>query len=121
MPARLLCATCQPFPGQLPEGITKKSLAKGRISVLRNPDIAHLLCFLGLTDKAGRGSVPMIRQCRENGLPGTVRQSSRALGVTVTFHAPEVTGEVMHLFRTEKPAIKPTAHRTPLSLSSLAT
>ncbi|WP_153000659.1 hypothetical protein [Chlorobium limicola] len=42
MPARLLCATCQPFPCQLPEGITKESLAKGRISILRNPDIAQI-------------------------------------------------------------------------------
>ncbi|NTV21897.1 MAG: hypothetical protein HGA57_11085 [Chlorobium limicola] len=49
--ARLLCATRQPFPGQLPEGITKESLAKGRISVLRNPDIAHLLYLPAL--KAG--------------------------------------------------------------------
>ncbi len=38
------------------------ALAKGHISVLRNPDIAHALYLRGLMEKARRGSVLMIRQ-----------------------------------------------------------
>lgn len=84
--------------GSLPEGITEESLARGHISVPRNPDIAHVLYLRGYMEKAGRGSVLMIRQCKESGLPAPVWKSDRALGVTVTFRAPEVaeefTGEV---------------------------
>ena len=80
--------------GPLPEGVTEESLAKGHISVPRNPDIAHVLYLRGYMEKAGRGSVLMIRQCRENGLPDPVWQSDRDLGVTVTFRAGEVTEEV---------------------------
>jgi ATP-dependent DNA helicase RecG len=76
--------------GPLPEGITAESLTKGHISVPRNPDIAHVLYLRGYMEKAGRGSVLMIRQCSENGLPAPVWHSDRALGVTVTFRAPEV-------------------------------
>lgn len=77
--------------GSFPNGITGESLAKGHISVLRNPDIAHALYLRGLMEKVGRGSVLMIRQCKENGLPAPVWHSDPALGVTVIFNAPEVT------------------------------
>jgi acyl-coenzyme A synthetase/AMP-(fatty) acid ligase len=42
-------------------------------------------------EKAGRGSVLMVKQCRDNGLPDPVWKSNEKLGVTVTFTAPEVT------------------------------
>jgi len=77
--------------GSLPEGVTAESLAKGHISVLRNPDIAHALYLRGLMEKAGRGSVLMIQQCRENGLPAPQWSSDDKLGVTVAFRAPHVT------------------------------
>ena len=80
--------------GSLPEGVTEESLSKGHISVLRNPDIAHVLYLRGLMEKAGRGGVLMIRQCQESGLPDPVWLSDKKLGVTVTFRAPEVTPEV---------------------------
>ena len=70
------------------------ALAKGHISVLRNPDIAHALYLRGLMEKAGRGSVLMIRQCQENGLPAPVWHSDPALGVTVIFNGLEVTPQV---------------------------
>ena len=79
--------------GPLPDGITEESLAKGHISVLRNPDIAHVLYLRGLMEKAGRGSMLMIRQCQEHGLPDPVWRSDTKLGVTVAFHTPEVTPE----------------------------
>ena len=75
--------------GSLPEGVTAESLVKGQISVLRNPDIAHALYLRGLMEKAGRGSVLMINQCRENGLPDPVWRSDHKLGVTLTFFAPD--------------------------------
>jgi ATP-dependent DNA helicase RecG len=80
--------------GCLPDGVTTESLTKGRLSVLRNPDIAHVLYLRGLMEKAGRGSVLMIQQCRDNGLRDPEWQSEKNLGVTVTFHTPEVTPEV---------------------------
>lgn len=41
-------------------------------------------------EKAGRGRVLMIGQCREQGLPAPVWTSDEKLGVTVTFRTPEV-------------------------------
>jgi ATP-dependent DNA helicase RecG len=80
--------------GSLPDGVTEENLPKGHISVLRNPDIAHALYLRGLMEKAGRGTVLMVQQCRENNLPDPVWKSDEKLGVTVTFRAPEVTPEV---------------------------
>ena len=80
--------------GALPDGVTEENLPKGHISVLRNPDIAHALYLRGLMEKAGRGSVLMVQQCRDHGLDDPVWKSETKLGVTVTFSAPEVTPEV---------------------------
>ena len=80
--------------GPLPDGVTEENLPKGHISVLRNPDIAHALYLRGLMEKAGRGSVLMVQQCDAAGLPRPFWKSDPKLGVTVTFPAPVVTGEV---------------------------
>ncbi|MDL2328817.1 putative DNA binding domain-containing protein [Desulfosarcina sp. OttesenSCG-928-A07] len=80
--------------GALPDGVSTESLLKGQISILRNPDIAHVLYLRGFMEKAGRGSVLMVQQCRENGLPPPSWVSDSRLGVTVTFLAPEVTTDV---------------------------
>ncbi len=77
--------------GALPDGVTEESLAKGQISVLRNPDIAHALYLRGFMEKAGRGSVLMIQQCLENDLVAPEWKSDEVLGVTVTFRPPEST------------------------------
>jgi ATP-dependent DNA helicase RecG len=77
--------------GALPDGVTEESLLLGHISVLRNPDIAHALYLRGLMEKAGRGSVLMVQQCADAGLPRPFWKSDPKLGVTVTFPAPEVT------------------------------
>ena len=82
--------------GPLPDGVTAEDLPKGHISVLRNPDIAHALYLRGLMEKAGRGSVLMVQQCRVHGLPDPVWKSDAKLGVTVVFAAPEVTPEAGH-------------------------
>lgn len=82
--------------GPLPDGVTEENLPKGHISVLRNPDIAHALYLRGLMEKAGRGSVLMVQQCDDAGLPRPFWKSDPKLGVTVTFSAPEVTAEAEH-------------------------
>ena len=48
-------------------------------------------------EKAGRGSVLMIQQCRENGLADPEWKSEEKLGVSVTFRAPQVTPQVEKL------------------------
>lgn len=80
--------------GALPEGVTEQSLLKGQISILRNPDIAHVLYLRGFMEKAGRGSVLMVQKCLDSGLPSPFWKSDPKLGVTVTFSTPEVTPEV---------------------------
>jgi ATP-dependent DNA helicase RecG len=80
--------------GALPDGVTEENLPKGHISVLRNPDIAHALYLRGIREKAGRGSVLMVQQCDDAGLPRPFWKSDPKLGVTVTFRVPEVTPEV---------------------------
>ena len=80
--------------GSLPPGVNAETLGLGQLSVLRNPDIAHVLYLRGLMEKAGRGSVLMVHECEKNGLSAPKWQSEENLGVTLTFFAPEVTGEV---------------------------
>ena len=43
--------------------------------------------------RLGRGSVLMLEQCRERGLPDPIWTSDEKLGVTVTFCAPEVEAQ----------------------------
>jgi ATP-dependent DNA helicase RecG len=77
--------------GELPEGITVKGLNTGHISVLRNPDIAHVLYLRGMMEKLGRGSVLIQKACVDRGLPKPEWKSDR--GVTLTFFAPEISPE----------------------------
>jgi len=83
--------------GALPDGVTEQSLLKGQISILRNPDIAHVLYLRGLMEKAGRGSVLMVQKCLEHGLPLPMWKSDPKLGVTVIFSTPEVIKLLRHL------------------------
>ncbi len=78
----------------MPEGITPETLINGHLSVLRNPDIAHVLYLRGFMEKIGRGSVLILRKCKERGLAEPVWTSDEKTGVTLTFFAPEVTTEV---------------------------
>ncbi len=75
--------------GSLPEGITPAKLATGHISVLRNPDIAHVLYLRGLMEKLGRGSVMIQKSCIGRGLPRPEWRSDVGQGVTLTFFVPE--------------------------------
>ena len=79
--------------GGLPEGITPDSLAQGHLSILRNPDIAHVLYLRGMMEKAGRGSAQIIKSCKDAQLPCPEWTSDPKLGVTLTLFAPEATPE----------------------------
>lgn len=87
--------------GALPEGVTVESLRKGQISVLRNPDIAHVLYLRGLMERIGRGSVMMVNKCREQNLPPPKWESNPDSGVTVTFYTTEATTEATTEVATE--------------------
>lgn len=103
--------------GRLPEGITPENLLdKGHISVLRNPDIAHVLYLHGLMEKLGRGSLLIKKACEENGT-APPQWIDDHFGVTLTIYSrfihleislgnipntggqvtPEVTPEIMRL------------------------
>ena len=75
--------------GNLPEGVTPAKLATGQISVLRNPDIAHVLYLRGMMEKLGRGSVIIQKSCLERGLPRPEWRSDAGQGVTLSFFVPE--------------------------------
>lgn len=58
-----------------------------------NETLQHVLDLRGMMEKVGRGSLLVLNACRHRDLPAPV-WSTDALGVTLTFHAPQVTGEV---------------------------
>ncbi|MBI1291006.1 transcriptional regulator [bacterium] len=79
--------------GQLPEGVTPDNLMKGHLSILRNPDLAHVLYVRGLMEKVGRGSVLIVQHCSEAKLPPP-EWTTGDEGVRLILRAPEVTPEV---------------------------
>jgi ATP-dependent DNA helicase RecG len=81
--------------GELPDGVTPASLVKGHISILRNPDIAHVIYLRGMMEKIGRGSLLIQKGCKEEGLPKPEWKSDKTTGVTLTFHAPEMQKTAM--------------------------
>jgi len=72
--------------GKFPEGVTPETLVKGHISVLRNPDIAHVLYLRGFMEKMGRGSVLIQKACTDRGLP-LPQWLQTEQGVRLTFFA----------------------------------
>jgi len=72
--------------GKFPKGVTLDSISKGQISVLRNPDIAHVLYLRGKMEKVGRGSVLIQNTCTDHGLP-LPQWSVSDQGVRLTFFA----------------------------------
>ena len=92
----------QVYPGRLeiwnsggfPEGITPEKIMAGHISILRNPDIAHVLYLRGMMEKLGRGGLLIQMACKNKGLPSPQWRSEDSRGVTLTFFAPDATTEV---------------------------
>ena len=80
--------------GRFLDGITSDTIAKGQISLLRNPDIAHTLYTRKYMEKLGRGGMLIRKACQEYGLVEP-KWSEDTNGVTLTFFAnTEVTEEV---------------------------
>jgi len=74
--------------GSFPNGMNEEKIKKGHISILRNPDIAHILYIRNYMEKLGRGSVVIQEACKDYGLPEPKWTSDKDLGVTLTFYAP---------------------------------
>jgi len=75
--------------GSFPKGIDETKLKKGHISILRNPDIAHILYIRKYMERLGRGSVVIQDDCKKYGLPEPKWTSDADLGVSLTFFANE--------------------------------
>jgi len=56
-------------PGELPPSLTPDSLREPHASIPRNPLIAEPLYLVRYIEKAGSGTLDMIAQCKEAGLP----------------------------------------------------
>lgn len=55
--------------GQLPEDWTVEKLMQKHSSIPYNPDIANAFFRAGLVESWGRGTIKIIEQCKEHGLP----------------------------------------------------
>jgi len=86
--------------GSLPDGVTIDEIGIKQISVLRNPDIAHVLYLRGFMEKLGRGSEMIRKSCLDKGLPAPKWISDKN-GVKLTFYATKVTTEVATEVTTE--------------------
>lgn len=56
-------------PGELPKQLKIEDLRKPHPSLPRNPIIANLLYLTNYIEKAGSGTIEMIKQCKEENLP----------------------------------------------------
>lgn len=101
-PSRLEIGNTGKFLG----GVTPELLSKGHISVLRNPDIAHVLYLREYMEKVGRGSILIQSACTDYGLP-LPQWSEREQGVTLTlFGIPETTGGTTEIAGETTPEMK---------------
>ncbi len=71
--------------GEFPEGVTTDNISEGTITVLRNPDIAHVAYLMEQMEKLGRGCLLIQKACDEYGLPKPEWKSEKNKGVTLTF------------------------------------
>lgn len=72
--------------GNFPDGITSESISKGQLSILRNPDIAHVLYTRRYMEKLGRGGLLIRKMCEDYGLKSPIWESD-STGVKLTFFA----------------------------------
>lgn len=72
--------------GSLPDGVSIAALGKNQVSRLRNPNLSYVLYLRGLMEQVGRGSILMVKACRDMGLPSP-RWIVENDGVRVVFDA----------------------------------
>ncbi len=70
--------------GSFLDGITSDNIIRGQLSILRNPDIAHILYTRKFMEKLGRGGLLIRKACEEYGIKIPI-WTNDANGVTLTF------------------------------------
>ena len=66
------------------DGITSDNIINGQISILRNPDIAHILYTRKYMEKLGRGGLLIRKACKEYGIKSPIWENDTN-GVKLTF------------------------------------
>jgi ATP-dependent DNA helicase RecG len=72
--------------GRLPEGLSVGDLKRPHPSLPANPDLAHVFHLRGLIERIGRGTLKIIEQCKELGLPAPEWRAERS-GITLVLRA----------------------------------
>jgi ATP-dependent DNA helicase RecG len=78
--------------GALPSEIKLADLKKNHLSFPRNPDIAHISFLRAWIDKIGRGTLKIIGDCKEKGVPAPKWKSSKKM-TKLVFPKITVTGK----------------------------
>ena len=79
--------------GDLPPGLSIKSLKTGDRSLPVNPDIAQVVFLRGLLDLLGRGTRKMVEEFKSQGLPEPVWKKQTG-GICLTLRSRTTPGEV---------------------------
>ena len=75
--------------GDLPKGVLLNQLSKEHRSIQRNPLIAHVFYLCGKIEKWGRGTLDMIKDCKEAGnLPPKYEELGGSFSVTLFLREP---------------------------------
>jgi len=78
--------------GSLPKGVSLKSLGKTHESILRNPLIAHVFYVCGKIEQWGRGTINMIKDCKDAGNPAPIyHEIGNSFSVTLSLKEPTST------------------------------
>lgn len=96
-------------PGQLPPGLTPEWLRAPHSSIPKNPLIADPLFLAHYIEKAGTGSLDMIRLCRESGLPEPDFEQ-RGNHFVVTIWRDWLTGEALAGYDLNERQLQAVAH-----------
>ncbi len=70
--------------GNFLDGITSDNIINGQLSILRNPDIAHILYTRKYMEKLGRGGLLIRKACEEYGIKSPIWENDTN-GVKLTF------------------------------------
>jgi ATP-dependent DNA helicase RecG len=70
--------------GRLPEGLEVGDLKRTHPSLPANPDMAHVFHLRGLIERIGRGTLKIVEQCKEFGLPSPEWKVAPS-GITLVF------------------------------------
>lgn len=75
--------------GSLPKGVTLKELSKEHPSIQRNPIIANIFYLCAKIEKWGRGTLDMIRDCKNAGNPPPIfDEVGGSFSITFPFREP---------------------------------